>query len=279
MGNLLWLASYPKSGNTWVRAFLANLIANRPEPLTLAELPRYCEDESRADLYRELAGRPASELGIDEICALRPQVQAGLAARADGTLLVKTHNFWGGFGEHLLHNPQVTAGGVYVVRNPLDVVVSMSHHFGLDIAGAIDFLGNEDTATDTEARWVSQLLGSWSTHVQSWAGIEHQSFVVVRYEDLLEKPGKAFARIARLVGVDDRARVERAVRHASFATLAKIERRDGFIEASEKTDARFFRVGRANQWRQQLDRSQVERIIATHGDTMRKFKYLPSGFA
>lgn len=278
MGNLLWLASYPKSGNTWIRAFLANLIANRQAPLPLAELPQYCEDESRADLYRAHSGRAASELDIDEICALRPQVQAALAARAAGTLLVKTHNYWGGFGEHLLHNPQVTVGGVYVLRNPLDVVVSMSHHFGLTIDGAIDFLGNEDTATDTDSRWVSQLLGSWSTHVQSWSDIDHPRFVVVRYEDLLEKPGKTFARVARLVGVEDRARIERAIAHASFATLANIERRDGFIEASEKTDARFFRVGRANQWRQQLSREQVTRVVHDHAKMMRRFKYLPAGF-
>lgn len=279
MGNLLWLASYPKSGNTWIRAFLANLIANRLAPLPLAELPRYCEDESRAQLYRELSGRPAEELDIDTICALRPQVQATLAARAEGTLLVKTHNFWGGFGESLLHNPQVTVGGIYVVRNPLDVVVSMSHHFGLDIDGAIDFLGNEDTATDTDSRWVSQILGSWSTHVQSWSDIEHPRFVVVRYEDLLEKPAKTFARVARVVGVEDRARIERAVAHASFATLSKIERRDGFIEASEKTDARFFRVGRSNQWRQQLTREQVARVVDGHGAMMRRYRYLPAGAA
>ncbi len=278
MGNLLWLASYPKSGNTWVRAFLANLIANRPEPLALAQLPMYCDDEARAALYEAASGRPSTDLDIDEICALRPGIQAGLAARSQGTLLVKTHNYWGGFGDHLLHNPHVTVGGIYVVRNPLDVVVSMTHHFGLDVDAAIEFLGNEETATENESRWVSQLLGSWSTHVASWSDIDHPGFLTVRYEDLLDKPGKTFAKLARLVGVTDRARIERAIAHANFATLARIERRDGFVEASEKTEAKFFRVGKANQWREQLTREQIGRVVARHQAVMRRFKYLPSGF-
>lgn len=192
-------------------------------------------------------------------------------------MFVKTHNYWGGFGDHLLHNPRLTAGGIYVVRNPLDVVVSMTHHFGLDIDAAIDFLGNDDTATENEARWVSQLLGSWSTHVASWTNIDHPNFLVVRYEDLLEKPGKTFARIAKLVGVTDRARIERAISHTSFATLSKIERRDGFVEASEKTEARFFRVGRSNQWRQALRPDQVARVVDRHRDMMAKYRYLPTG--
>lgn len=279
MGNLLWLASYPKSGNTWLRAFLANLVANRPSPLPLSELPQYCDDEARADPYTAMAGRPSTELDIEALCALRPAVQAQLAGRATGTLFVKTHNYWGGFGAYPLHNPAVTVGGIYVARNPLDVVVSMTHHFGLSLDAAIEFLGNDDTATENEPRWVSQLLGSWSTHVASWAGIDHPNFLLVRYEDLLEKPGKTFAKVAKLVGVTDRSRIERAMAHASFATLSKIERRDGFIEASEKTDARFFRVGRAQQWRQVLSREQILRVIDRHREQMARFRYLPAGFS
>ncbi len=278
MGNILWLASYPKSGNTWLRVFLANLAANRATPLPLSELPRYCEDESSAALYSALAGRSSTGLSIDEIVALRPAVQARIAAGATGTVYVKTHNFRGGFGQHLLHNPEVTAGGIYVVRNPLDVVVSMREHFGIDLDAAIDFLGNEETATENESRWVSQLLGSWSTHVASWSGIEHPGFLTVRYEDLLEKPAKHFARVAKLVGVLDRERIGRAMRHASFQTLAGIERRDGFIEASEKSDARFFRIGRAHQWRQVLTREQIGRVVDRHREQMQRFRYIPPGY-
>ena len=277
MGNLFWLASYPKSGNTWLRAFLANLSADRSAPLPLSELSRWCEDEARPEHYTALAGRPSTELDIAELCALRPQVHAALAAATDRTLFVKTHNFAGSYDGHPLHNPDVTAGAVYVVRNPLDVAISVAHHFGTDIDTAIERLGSDDVGTLNDALFVSQVLGSWSTHVASWADQAAPRLLVVRYEDLLEKPAKTFGKVAKLLGVGDRGRVERAIRHASFGTLAKMEQRDGFVEASDKA-SRFFRVGRSNQWRETLSRDQVARVVAAHREQMQRFKYIPPGY-
>src|SRR5690606_25030496 len=138
----------------------------------------------------------------------------------------------GSYDGHPLHNPDVTAGAVYVVRNPLDVAISVAHHFGTDIDTAIARLESDDVGTLNDALFVSQVLGSWSTHVASWADQEAPRLLVVRYEDLLEKPAKTFGKVAKLLGVSDKGRVERAIRHASFGTLAKMEQRDGFVEAS-----------------------------------------------
>lgn len=278
MSNILWLASYPKSGNTWVRAFLANLIADGSGPLPLAELSNYCKDEALPDLYTSIAGQPSTELDVAQLCALRPQVHARIAASQPGTVLVKTHNLNGSFEGHALQNPNVSAGAVYVVRNPLDVVLSMTYHFGLDIDQAIERLESEELATQNDELFVTQILGSWSTHVASWADMAGPEIVVVRYEDMLEKPIKAFGKIAGLAGFGgNRKRLERAIRHSSFQNLSRLERRDGFIEVSDKTK-RFFRKGRANQWREVLDRDQVSRIVNAHREQMARFKYIPSGY-
>jgi len=278
MGNIVWLASYPKSGNTWVRAFLANLVADGREPVTLDELPRYCEDEARPELFSEVAGRPSTELGLDEIAALRPQVHALIAARSQGTRLVKTHNYAGRFDGHPLQNMAVTAGAVYVVRNPLDVVVSMKHHFGIGLADAIERLGNDQVATANTDLFVTQFLSSWSLHVQSWADIASDRIVVLRYEDLLSRPAKQFAKAARLIGLGaDRKRIERAVRHASFRSLSSMERKSGFVEARDEA-THFFRAGRMNQWREELTPGQVRQVVDAHRDQMARFNYLPKGF-
>jgi hypothetical protein len=278
MGNIVWLASYPKSGNTWLRAFLANLIANRPAPVPLAELPKYAALEADPELYSRVAGRPSIELDFDQLCALRPQVHAAIATAAPRTVFVKTHSMAGVHDGVALLTPEVTAGAICIVRNPLDVAISMSHHFGIDIDAAIDYLGNDNTATDNNDLFVSEFLGSWSTHAKSWADIESPRILVLRYEDLLEKPAKGFGRIARLVGLDaDRARVERAIRSASFQNLAGMERRDGFVEVPIK-GKHFFRAGRANQWRDVLARDQVMRIIAGHREQMARFRYIPAGY-
>ena len=279
MGHIVWLASYPKSGNTWLRAFLANLIADRHEALPLDQLPKYCEDEALPEHYSALAGQPSETLDFDAISRLRPQVHAAIAARHAGTVLVKTHNRAASIDGHPLHNPEVGAAAIYVLRNPLDVAISMTEHFGLTLDQAIDTLAEEQAGTLNDALYVSQSLGSWSQHVAGWADQAGPRLLVLRYEDMLEKPGKTLAKAAKLVApTADRARVERAVKHASFRELAQLERRDGFAERSEKSKRQFFRVGRANQWREVLSRDQIGRVVTAHREQMARFKYLPPGF-
>jgi hypothetical protein len=278
MGNIVWLASYPKSGNTWIRAFLANLVANRATPVPLSELPNYGRLEADPELYSRVAGKPSTELNFDELCALRPQVAAAIVAEAPRTVFVKTHSMAGMHEGTALITPQGTAGAIYVVRNPLDVAISMSHHFAIDIDAAIDYLGDERAATENSNLFVTEFLGSWSHHVKSWSDAESDRVILVRYEDLIEKPAKTFARVARLVGVDnDRARIERAIAHASFASLSNMEKRDGFVEVPIK-GKRFFRSGRINQWREALTRAQITRTIDRHREQMQRFKYVPAGY-
>jgi hypothetical protein len=281
MGNIIWLASYPKSGNTWLRAFLANLIANRPTPLAPSELRDYGDAEALANRFTELAGKPNTSLGASELAALREQVHALIAMQARGSRLVKTHNFNGSFDDHPLINWQVSAGAIYVVRNPLDVAVSMTHHFGLTIDEAIDRLGDERVASINDELFVSHFIGSWSTNVRSWADMAERApgkVIVLRYEDLLEKPAKHFAKAAKLIGLgQDKARIERAVKHTTFQTLSLLEKQHGFVEAvDEKT--RFFFKGRANQWREALNREHVQRIVDDHREQMARFKYIPPGY-
>lgn len=277
MGNIVWLASYPKSGNTWVRAFLANLIADRPTPVPLVELPRYADQDARPELFTQIAGCASTQLDFGQLCALRPQVHAGIAAAAAKTVFVKTHSMTGSRDGVPLHNPQVSAGAIYIVRNPLDVCISMSHHFGIDLDAAIDYLGNGDAATENSDLFVSEFLGSWSAHVNSWADLEGPRILVLRYEDLIEKPVKGFGKIARFVGLAERGRVERAIRHASFASLSEMEKRDGFAEVPIK-GKRFFRSGRINQWRDVLSREQITRIVTEHREQISRFHYVPAGY-
>lgn len=278
MGNICWLASYPKSGNTWLRAFLANMVVDRGEAVALQELPRFGDDEALPEDYAALGGRPSSELSTADIARLRPLVHARIAARHPATVFVKTHNMAGSIDGHPLHAMAVTSGAIYVVRNPLDVVLSMRGHFGLDIDDAITMLAADNAGSRNDALHVSQVLGSWSRHVESWSGQDATRTLVLRYEDLLERPAKHFGKVARFLNLpEDRARLDRAIRFSSFATLADMERQHGFVEASDK-GTRFFRKGRSNQWREGLTREQVGRIIGDHRAQMARFKYVPAGY-
>ena len=280
MGNIVWLASYPKSGNTWLRAFIYNLVEKPAQPGHIAVLPDYFESESVPRWYLPLlGGKTLQECSDEEIIALKSTVHRRIAAsRPRGSIFTKTHNRFGSFNGYPLHDISVMAGAVYVVRNPLDVVLSTADHFGLSIDETIDFMANEETGTPSDMENVVSFLGSWSSHVESWTHKDHQSIVVVRYEDLLDKPLKAFGQVAKLLGLGkDKNAIKRAIRFSSFNELKKQETREGFVERSPSSKS-FFRKGRKNQWVDELNDEQVARIVEQHREQMDRFNYVPPRF-
>ncbi len=278
MGALIWLASYPKSGNTWMRSFLHNLFRNSSEPVDVNELTDFCIGDSGAQWYARRAKRPLSELSIEEISQLRPAVHRDYTTVFPDSVFVKTHNYLGEVGGVPLHTMDVTAGGIYVLRNPLDVVISVSHHFGETIEEAIAHLANEEMLTGGTETHVVEVHRSWSTHVRSWTEHPNPQLLVVRYEDLLHKPRKHFKLVTNFLGLKPSSeRLERAIRNSSFKALKEIEQKKGFKERSKKAEA-FFREGRAEQWREVLTPDQVRRVIADHHEQMARFGYIPEDY-
>lgn len=280
MGNIVWLASYPKSGNTWMRAFLYNLIERPARPQPLARLPEYFESEADPRWYLPLlGGRAVEDCDPGEIIALKQAAQQAIAAsRPRGSILTKTHNRLGGWDGHPLHDLSVMAGAIYLVRNPLDVVLSVADHYALELDAAIDFMANERTATPNDSEAVTSVLGSWSDHVASWTAQEHPAVCVLRYEDLLDKPQKAFTRAAKLLGLaDDKKAIRQAINRSSFRMLKGQERKEGFVERSPNSKA-FFRKGRKNQWVEALSDAQAARIVEQHYAQMDRFGYVPPKF-
>lgn len=280
MANIIWIASYPKSGNTWVRSFIHNLLSGADQPAPIAELPRVFQGELKRRWYTPLAGgRPLEELTPDQVFAMRRQVHADIAASAPGTVFAKTHSPWGSYNQVPLQNPAVMTGAVYIVRNPLDVVLSVADHFGRSVDEAIDFLAVENNATPSDSENMMDFIGSWSLNVATWAAHQqHPRMVLVRYEDLLDRPQKAFGRIARLLGRDqDRDRIDRAIRFSSFAELRRQEEQQGFSERSPHS-GHFFREGRKGQWKDRLSEDQVRRVVEAHYEQMAHFRYVPASY-
>jgi hypothetical protein len=283
MSGIVWLASYPKSGNTWMRVFLAHLVADGDVDLGINNLARRLNDglgiASERFAFDELSGLDASELLPDEIDILRPRVYEAAAARATRTLFVKVHDAYieTPAGEPLI-SPAATQAALYMVRNPLDVAVSLAFHDAVDFDAAIGQMANQDYAFSTVTTrlplQLRQRLSSWSRHVASWIdalGIER---CVVRYEDMVEHPAETFSRAARFLGLPcDDARIRDALDKASFERLRDEEERDGFVEKPRRMQ-RFFREGRVGGWRAHLSAGQAQRIIVDHGDMMQRLGYI-----
>ncbi len=129
MPGIIWLASYPKSGNTWLRAFLANYIADATTAVPINDLPQHVLGDNLILHYEQLTGIPAVELSNKDFNRLRPKVHEWLARSQTQEVFVKTHSVMRKIRGVPSITPSATAGAVYVVRNPLDVAVSFAHHY------------------------------------------------------------------------------------------------------------------------------------------------------
>ncbi|MBF0545103.1 MAG: sulfotransferase domain-containing protein [Candidatus Riflebacteria bacterium] len=281
MGKIIWLASYPKSGNTWLRIFLANYLRDGLEPVDINKLESPPIASSRI-WFDELTGVQATALDNASIKRLRPGVYRCLARDAQETLFVKVHDAWG-FASHneSLFPADVTAGVVYIIRNPLDLAISCAHHWGISLIKAVENLCNPDFAiggtTGGVSEQLSQNLGSWSGHIRSWLDESNLPVYLVRFEDLHIDTEGVFSKIVNFCNLPfERARLGKAVAFSGFAELQRQEREKGFCECLTSSRP-FFRRGTVGTWREELPSELVQKIETIHGQFMRRFGYLDEG--
>ena len=282
MSKIIWLASYPKSGNTWFRVFLTNFQRDSDTPADINALERTPISSARP-LFDDAAGVEASDLTQDEIDRLRPLVYEQLAKNSEETLFMKVHDAY-------TFNPdgspmfarEATQGAIYFIRNPLDVAVSYAHHSAAPIDKMIKSMGRADHALvskpDRLHNQLRQRLLTWSGHVLSWVDEPGLPVHVMRFEDMKRNTFEVFRRAIQFAGLpDDQARIEKALAFSEFSVLQAQEQEHGFREKMPRSKS-FFRKGESGSWREALTESQVQQIVADHGPVMRRFGYLgPDG--
>ncbi|MFV5213249.1 sulfotransferase domain-containing protein [Azonexus caeni] len=277
MGGIYWLASYPKSGNTWFRAYLKNLINDGDRPVDINDLNTGGIASSRCWLD-EVLGFDTAELAPEEIEQLRPDVYRWFL-RDEVISYYKIHDAYTltARGEPIVSR-EATLGALYILRNPLDVALSAANHWHLDVDETIERMGDVRT---TLARGrsglpdqVSQKILTWSQHVLSWVDAPGLNVKVIRYEDMLSSSLSIFTEATRFLQLPDAfGQIEKALRFSDFRELSRQELEKGFKE--RPLGARqFFRQGRSGGWRGGLTPQQIARVIADHGEVMRRFGYL-----
>lgn len=275
MGNIIWLASYPKSGNTWLRSFLHNLIENPTQPFDINKMSEHTVSDDDIRVFEKALGKKIIDRQSDEVIAIRAHTNEMLTQLMPTNVMIKTHAFLGQVRGHPQINLNVTAGTIYIVRNPLDVVLSAANHWGLSIDDTIIMMNSKEAATGDEERCITTLINTWSEHVDSWTANPHPTLHVVRYEDMLDHPNRTFGGIVKFLGLNPpKAVFDKALKFSSFKVLQNQERQKGFVERHPKSKS-FFRAGSANQWKKVLTPAQRDQIIHDHERIMTKFGYLP----
>jgi len=275
MKGIVWVASFPKSGNTWFRAFLTNLRSESDRPADINQLDHYNFAARR--IFDAALGWETSDLSPESINRLRLPVQEVLAREEDGFFKVHEAFVHPETGEPLFAMG-ATRAALYFIRNPLDVAISYSQHIGQDIDAAIkrmnDRMAHLAAKTTEIHAQLLQPLGDWSSHVRSWVDAPGLRVQVLRYEDMLAKPHETFTAACRFAGLpDDPSRVAKALEYSSFKELQRQEKAKGFREATA-SERQFFRHGRAGIWREVLSAAQIDSIVRAHGEVMRRFGYL-----
>lgn len=274
MGKIYWLASYPKSGNTWLRVFL-HFYRMGPSA-DLNQLP-LAQPAAQREWIDEWLGAKSSDMALDTLNLFRPALHQRLAETAKDFRFVKTHEAFqlNQRGEAIFPEA-ATAGVVLLVRNPLEIAVSFANHLGVSLDRAIEILGDPTFVAEQQLRGVfekiPEFLGSWSTHTESWLESGHR-LCLVRYEDLLEKSAAEFRRILEFCGEDvEHERLDAAVSAAAFSNLQRLEKEAGFREKPPQAPC-FFRSGVTDSWRQLLNPDQIERVRNDHETMMRRLNY------
>lgn len=277
MGKIVWLASYPKSGNTWMRTFLHNLMRNPNEPHDINKINELSTGDSIPLWYKRVIDKPMAEWTQQDVADVRGEVQRLISYSRSDNVFVKTHNAMVEFLDKPIIHMEWTAGAIYIVRNPLDVCISLADHYGVSIDEAIRAMGDETTATVGSDKIVYEVHTSWSNHCWSWTQNPHPGLLVLRYEDMLHHPKQAFGSVCNFLGLrPPKARLEHAIELSSFDSLKKQEAKKGFREVSDRSLSKsFFRVGKSGQWRTTLSQEQVDRVVERHKEQMQRFRYWP----
>lgn len=278
MSGFYWIASYPKSGNTWLRLLLASVMkGGGPVDINAINVANIIGQKRQE--FDAITSLSSSDLTPDELRAMRPAALRAIAASQKAALYAKTHDARIQLtdGDWLVP-PDVTLGAVYLVRDPRDVAISLSKHMGVDLDGAIALMADPTHTTGRSLRHLHYRLPEfrlgWSVNVASWLSAEPFEAHVVRYEDMRTDPAAALAGIMPVLGVTTTPEVI----HAAIAATALDTLRGqeaaagGFVEWRGKGG--FFGRGRVGGWRDHLTATQVARIEADHGPLMRLLGYL-----
>ena len=276
-GGLVLLASYPKSGNTWLRLILDGMLNGAVPGINSIKIP----NAAVRHMIDDWLECETSELSAIQVARLRSAAYRRAAALAKGPYAMKAHDALLPFAEGCpppFDETSVTAV-LYLVRDPRDVAVSWSHHLGVSIDETIDRMNDDawsvSASQDSLADQVDQLYSSWSRHVLSWVDAPKMKVHLIRYEDMKRDAPRVVAQAMEFAGLDDDPeRLATVLKSTDFAVLQAQEQATGFKERGRQASAPFFRSGAEGGWRSRLTPAQAGRIEARHGEVMRRLGYL-----
>ncbi len=256
---LIWLASYPKSGNTWVRSFFTALL--KKEDFNINNLD-YNELYADKALFQKLVPKDISTYNDLELEALRRKFLNFYVQTRKAPYLQKIHDQFS-YSVHdglPVFHTQFPTAAIYIVRNPLDIAISFSRYLGISVDEVIERYLCRSGSRILMNNLFPRVIGTWEEHFNSWNQQKTLPVHLVRYEDLKLNPHLAFKAMIAFMGLafsdED---ITAAIRQTDFSLLKAMEEEKGFKESLLR-DVPFFHTGEINQGKRKLTPAQIEKI-------------------
>ena len=285
---IIWIASYPKSGNTWIRSLLSSYLFSEDGKFNFELLKNivqfsskdFSSDKDKSSNYQARISK--NWIPSQEIINQDKKIH-----------LLKTHNALCSINGNNFTDKFNTSAAIYVVRDPRNLITSLAHHYELTLDESFNFLTNkkkiifpisiDDNKEDIKDREDFNFLSDWSTHYQSWKNINFCPIKIVKYEDFLMDAEKIFISIlkflSKLIKFElDKKKINNALTSTSFKNLSQMEDEGGFKESatSSKTmkKIKFFNLGKKNNWKTLLDKKLSRKIESRFKNEMNELRYL-----
>lgn len=265
MKQIVYIASYPKSGNTWARSVLANAIFNEGDIGKLSQLI-----PSLPALNQALHQKKTELNSLGELMEAYDKTQLQIAAHSkNNRLIVKTHNACGTINGFEFPNETRTLAVVYLIRDPRDVLISWAAHMDKTLEETERLMFDVNFCIAKEGQPLHrEFVSSWENHVIGWQNFSVRP-LVIRYEDMVSQTRTSITKICNHLQLDVSSNVDNVLAKTSFEALKRQEFSGGFAEQSGRE--MFFRSGKVGSWKSyDYDFSKIEQKFEK---TMRDFRY------
>ena len=273
----IWLASYPKSGNTLIRSMIAAYFFTKDGNFNF-ELIKNIKQFPSKELFEKFGYDPNNK---EETIKNYIKIQENINNK-NSVQFLKTHSYLFNINNHAFTDLKNSLGVVYIVRDPRNVVTSWANHNSSSVEDAADYLiGQTEMGDDSKV-----FHGTWGGNYQSWKSFQYQDrYLLIKYEDLISNKKLTFIKILEFVAKlnkakisIDHSKIDKIIESTDFKKMKEIEKNKGFFEAAKhrgtKDKVTFFYKGPENNWKKFLDEKIRNKIELTFNKEMKELNYL-----